>query len=272
MRVDVYRAWWQVFGSEPRSGLECTQHVRSLTSLARALRAAHLASGNSTPDMVQQQGRPSHPRRVPPTRVPSPPISHRNDIGALPLLQQELCQACQMMGWKRPTKIQQEAIPWAIQGRDIIGLAETGSGKTGAFALPIVQRLLERPPRLARLLCCATILCPVGACDRGRRCSCRFGCSVVGGDTAPPALGWLWWLATCSGARRSGAELGTSALCAMLCRSVVPIPCCWGSGILSLIGCGLPPDASRTLSPSLSLRGLRASFCAPRFYATGRLP
>eukprot|EP00435_Cladocopium_sp_Y103_P026866 s3216_g6.t1 len=45
------------------------------------------------------------------------------------------------------SRIQQEAIPWALQGRDIIGLAETGSGKTGAFALPIVQRLLDDPQR-----------------------------------------------------------------------------------------------------------------------------
>ncbi|CAE7399663.1 Ddx47 [Symbiodinium natans] len=51
------------------------------------------------------------------------------------------------MKWAKPTRIQQEAIPWALQGRDIIGLAETGSGKTGAFALPIVQRLLDDPQR-----------------------------------------------------------------------------------------------------------------------------
>lgn len=51
------------------------------------------------------------------------------------------------MKWTAPTSIQVEAIPWALQGRDIIGLAETGSGKTGAFALPIVQRLLDNPQR-----------------------------------------------------------------------------------------------------------------------------
>lgn len=37
-------------------------------------------------------------------------------------------------------------------GRDVIGLAETGSGKTGAFALPILQALLERPQRLFALI------------------------------------------------------------------------------------------------------------------------
>ncbi|CAE8714923.1 unnamed protein product [Polarella glacialis] len=60
---------------------------------------------------------------------------------------EELCQACKLLKWTAPTRIQQESIPWALQGRDIIGLAETGSGKTGAFALPIIQRLLDTPQR-----------------------------------------------------------------------------------------------------------------------------
>ncbi|XP_040215520.1 probable ATP-dependent RNA helicase DDX47 isoform X1 [Rana temporaria] len=63
-----------------------------------------------------------------------------------------LCEACEQLGWKLPTKIQNEAIPVALQGRDIIGLAETGSGKTGAFALPILQTLLEGPQRLYALV------------------------------------------------------------------------------------------------------------------------
>lgn len=51
------------------------------------------------------------------------------------------------MKWKSPSKIQRESIPIALQGKDIIGLAETGSGKTAAFALPILQALLENPQR-----------------------------------------------------------------------------------------------------------------------------
>ncbi|XP_041941183.1 probable ATP-dependent RNA helicase DDX47 [Alosa sapidissima] len=63
-----------------------------------------------------------------------------------------LCEACDLLGWTTPTKIQVEAIPVALEGRDVIGLAETGSGKTGAFALPILQSLLSSPQRLHTLV------------------------------------------------------------------------------------------------------------------------
>lgn len=63
-----------------------------------------------------------------------------------------LCETCESLKWKNPTKIQKEAIPIALQGKDIIGLAETGSGKTGAFAIPILQALLENPQRYFALI------------------------------------------------------------------------------------------------------------------------
>lgn len=70
------------------------------------------------------------------------------DLGVIDVL----CEACKSVKWQTPSKIQQEAIPVALQGRDVIGLAETGSGKTGAFALPILQALLENPQRYFALI------------------------------------------------------------------------------------------------------------------------
>lgn len=63
-----------------------------------------------------------------------------------------LCEACVDLKWKTPSKIQRESIPVALKGHDIIGLAETGSGKTGAFALPIIQTLLDNPQRFYALV------------------------------------------------------------------------------------------------------------------------
>src|SRR3990167_8728187 len=45
--------------------------------------------------------------------------------------------------FKTPTPIQRKAIPLAIEGKDIIGIAQTGTGKTHAFAIPMVQRLVQ---------------------------------------------------------------------------------------------------------------------------------
>ena len=58
-----------------------------------------------------------------------------------------LVEACDNLGWSSATRIQEKVLPDALKGRDIIGLAETGSGKTGAFCIPMLQALLENPIR-----------------------------------------------------------------------------------------------------------------------------
>jgi len=55
-------------------------------------------------------------------------------------------------GYSTPTPIQTKAIPAALTGRDLIGTAQTGTGKTAAFVLPILHRLLSGPPKQTRAL------------------------------------------------------------------------------------------------------------------------
>jgi ATP-dependent RNA helicase DDX56/DBP9 len=54
-----------------------------------------------------------------------------------------LLKAISKLGWSKPTLIQGETIPLALEGKDILARARTGSGKTGAYAIPIIQKLLE---------------------------------------------------------------------------------------------------------------------------------
>lgn len=62
------------------------------------------------------------------------------DLGLMP----ELLSAVEDMGWILPTDIQDEAIPLILGGGDMMGAAETGSGKTAAFSLPVLQLICER--------------------------------------------------------------------------------------------------------------------------------
>ncbi|XP_058098911.1 DEAD-box ATP-dependent RNA helicase 28 [Magnolia sinica] len=63
-------------------------------------------------------------------------------------LSRPLLRACEALGYHKPTPIQAACIPLALTGRDICGSAITGSGKTAAFTLPVLERLLFRPKRI----------------------------------------------------------------------------------------------------------------------------
>ena len=61
----------------------------------------------------------------------------------------QLCHALSDLGYEEPTPIQRAAIPPLLAGRDLVGQAATGTGKTAAFALPVLQRLLAEGGRAA---------------------------------------------------------------------------------------------------------------------------
>lgn len=111
------------------------------------------------------------------------------DLGVV----ETLARACDGLGWKTATRIQEQVLPVALGGSDVIGLAETGSGKTAAFCLPLLQLLLKNPPRgITGLILTPTRelafqiyqVCQALSASMGATCVC-----VVGGvDRASQAI------------------------------------------------------------------------------------
>ncbi|MFZ3182501.1 MAG: DEAD/DEAH box helicase, partial [Methylocystis silviterrae] len=79
-----------------------------------------------------------------------------SDLG----LNEILLRALEREGYTTPTPVQAQAIPALLQGRDLLGVAQTGTGKTAAFALPILHRLLADKRRPAPNTARALILAP----------------------------------------------------------------------------------------------------------------
>src|SRR6184192_4310287 len=75
-------------------------------------------------------------------------------------LDARLLAALTDLGYEEPTPIQKEAVPPLLAGRDLVGQAATGTGKTAAFALPLLQRLAAAGPPSARPRPFALVLVP----------------------------------------------------------------------------------------------------------------
>jgi superfamily II DNA/RNA helicase len=71
-----------------------------------------------------------------------------------------ITRALREENYHTPTPIQAQTIPLALSGRDVVGIAQTGTGKTAAFALPILHRLLERRAKMAPKTCRVLVLSP----------------------------------------------------------------------------------------------------------------
>lgn len=68
-------------------------------------------------------------------------------------LNDELIRALDAKGYERPTAIQEATIPAALDNRDILGSAPTGTGKTAAYLLPAIQHLSDFPRKIRRRAC-----------------------------------------------------------------------------------------------------------------------
>ncbi len=87
----------------------------------------------------------------PETGADEPRLEQAATFEALGLLP-EVLDAVRRAGYETPTPIQVEAIPVVLKGRDMMGLAQTGTGKTAAFTLPIINRLIHGPHRTRALV------------------------------------------------------------------------------------------------------------------------
>ncbi|PFX34929.1 putative ATP-dependent RNA helicase DDX49 [Stylophora pistillata] len=95
-----------------------------------------------------------------------------------------LVKQCNAVGIKSPTEIQQKCVPPILSGRDCIGCAKTGSGKTAAFALPILQRLCEDPYGIFAVILTPTRELAYQICDQFRALGKPIGLKeavIIGG-------------------------------------------------------------------------------------------
>ena len=87
-------------------------------------------------------------------------------------LRAELLRAVAEQGYDQPTPIQRQAIPTILTGKDVLAGAQTGTGKTAGFTLPLLQRLSEATPRNPRKIR-ALILAPT------RELAAQVGANVI---------------------------------------------------------------------------------------------
>ncbi len=97
------------------------------------------------------------------------------DLGLRP----ELLRALAGLGYEEPTPIQREAVPPLLEGRDLLGQAATGTGKTAAFALPALDRLAEGPRPLSTLVLVPTRELCVQVCEAMHRYGRELGARVL---------------------------------------------------------------------------------------------
>src|SRR6202035_1100520 len=106
--------------------------------------------------LITRDMRRCAPALRPSRLMESTSLNSFNEFG----LAEPILRALAQENYVTPTPIQAQTIPSALSGRDLIGIAQTGTGKTAAFALPILHRLSANPRQPERKCCRALVLSP----------------------------------------------------------------------------------------------------------------
>ena len=136
----------------PKRAAKTAPAVTRKKSAAKAVGKASAAPGRASavPEILPATVDHPLPSELPAAVIPTETLAQAEagtiditftDLGLSPPMLASLSRA----GYTRPTPIQAQAVPLAMKGRDLMGLAQTGTGKTAAFTIPIIERLMNGP-------------------------------------------------------------------------------------------------------------------------------
>ena len=129
-------------------------------------------------------------------------------------LDPKILRAITEMGFEEPSPIQAKAIPEVMAGHDVIGQAQTGTGKTAAFGIPLLQKIDPKNRKLQAIILCPTRELAIQVADEIRRLS-KFmhGIKILpvygGQDIGKPDPFLKRWCAACD--RNTGPSDGSSS-------------------------------------------------------------
>jgi len=175
-----------------KSNTDSKQQRASQSNQARVAEGengAAAAEADAKPERAQGEASTSQPSD---TNVEHDEDATFKDLGVTDWL----CGVLQSLGITQPTPVQRGCIPAVLAGRDVIGTAQTGSGKTAAFALPILQRLAKDPYGVFALVLTPTRELAVQLAEQFR----AFGAGMslrVRMRASRHRAGWGWWLLGC---------------------------------------------------------------------------
>ena len=136
----------------PKRAAKTAPAVTRKKSAAKAVGKASAVPGRASavPEILPATVDHPLPSELPAAVIPTETLAQAEagtiditftDLGLSPPMLASLSRA----GYTRPTPIQAQAVPLAMKGRDLMGLAQTGTGKTAAFTIPIIERLMNGP-------------------------------------------------------------------------------------------------------------------------------